>query len=76
MKKIALLMLALLLALTFLLSSCSAHGATLITAGGNEISVNVFQLYLSRMKWSLYAAGENVNNPNYWEQYVTLDGKT
>lgn len=69
-------MLALLLALTFVLSSCSAHGATLITAGSNEISLNVFQLYLSRMKWSLYAAGENVNNANYWGQYITLDGKT
>ena len=76
MKKITLALLALLLALSFVLSGCSAHGVTLITAGDNQISVNVFQLYLSRMKWSLYATGENVNNPNYWNQYITLDGKT
>lgn len=76
MKKSVLVVLALLLALIFVLSSCSAHGATLITAGNNEISVNVFQLYLSRMKWSLYAAGENVNSDKYWSQYISLDGKT
>ena len=76
MKKTVIAILALLLALTFVLSSCSAHGVTLITAGSNEISVNVYQLYLSRMKWSLYAAGENVNNANYWAQYITLGGKT
>ena len=76
MKKTVLAILALLLALTFVLSGCSAHGATLITAGSNEISVNVFQLYLSRMKWSLYAAGNNVNNAAYWEQIYTLDEKT
>ena len=76
MKKITTTLLALLLALIFVLGGCSAHGATLITAGDNEISVNVFQLYLSRMKWSLYAAGENVNNSNYWQQYITLDGMT
>ncbi len=76
MKKTALAILALFLALTFVFGGCSAHGATLMTAGDNEISVNVFQLYLSRMKWSLYAAGENVNNAQYWEQYITLDGKT
>ena len=76
MKKTVIVILALLLALTFLLSSCSAHGVTLMTAGSNEISVNVYQLYLSRMKWSLYAAGENVNSESYWGQYISLSGKT
>ncbi len=76
MKKTSLTMLALLLALTFVLGGCSSHGATLITSGDNEISLNVYQLYLARMKWSLYAAGENVNSDKYWAQYVTLDGKT
>ena len=76
MKKIAIAFLALLLALTFMLSGCASHGATLITAGKNEISVNVYQLYLSRMKWSLYASGENVNSAQYWKQILSLSGKT
>ena len=76
MKKTVIAILALLLALTFVLSSCSSHGVTLITAGNNEISVNVYQLYLSRMKWTLYAAGENVNSSGFWSQYITLGGKT
>ena len=76
MKKIAIAFLALLLALTFMLSGCASHGKTLITAGKNEISVNVYQLYLSRMKWSLYASGENVNNAQYWKQILSLNGKS
>ena len=76
MKKTLIAFLTILLALAFVFSGCSSHGATLITAGKNEISVNVFQLYLSRMKWSLYAAGENVNTASYWSQYITLNGKT
>lgn len=76
MKKVTLVLLALVLLFSVVLSGCSKHGATLITAGENEISLNVYQLYLSRMKWTLYMAGENVNSDGYWSQYISLNGKT
>jgi len=53
MKKKLLAALAALLCCVMLLTACASHGKTLIKAGGEKISVNVFQLYLSRMKGSL-----------------------
>ena len=76
MKKTLLSALLLLLSLCLLLNGCASHGKTMITAGENEISVNVFQLYLSRMKGTLASAGENVGSADYWKQYVNLDGQT
>ena len=58
------------LALVLLLSGCANHGKTLITAGKEKISVNVFMLYLSRAKGNLALAGEDVTNPEYWKGYV------
>ncbi len=76
MKKTMIAVLALLLTLCLLLGGCANHGQTMIEAGDSEISVNVFQLYLSRMKGSLASAGENVGSADYWKQYVNLDGQT
>lgn len=69
-------MLALLLALSLALSGCASHGETLITARDEEISVNVFQLYLSRMKGSLASAGYNVSSADFWRTYKDADNTT
>ena len=76
MKKILLVLLALLLALMPVLSGCASHGKTLITARDEEISVNVFQLYLSRMKGSLSAAGYRVSSADFWKTYMDADNTT
>ena len=76
MKKKIIPVVAFLLAALLLLSGCASHGKTLIEAGNTEISVNVFQLYLSRMKGSLKSAGNDVNNQEFWDTYVGLDNQT
>ncbi|MBE6691355.1 MAG: hypothetical protein E7590_08800 [Ruminococcaceae bacterium] len=70
MKKRLIPIMALLLAAVLLLSGCASHGKTLLKAGDEEISVNVYQLYLSCMKGALAAAGYSVNDPNFWGTYV------
>lgn len=76
MKRKIYMALALLLAFLMLLGGCASHGQTLIWAGSEEISVNLFQLYLSRMKGSLHGAGHDVGNPDYWASYVSTDNTT
>ena len=76
MKRKIFAILAFTLALLLLLGSCAAHGETLIWAGGEEISVNLFQLYLSRMKGSLHGAGHDVGNAAYWASYISTDNTT
>ncbi|MBQ9778419.1 MAG: hypothetical protein IJW22_05785 [Clostridia bacterium] len=76
MKKSLICMLALLLASLLALGGCASHGKALFKVGGDEISVNVFQLYLSRMKGDLAAAGEKVNDADYWGSYISIDGTT
>ena len=76
MKKRLLSCLACLLAAVLLLSGCASHGKTLMTAGDNEISVNVFQLYLSRMKYSLKLAGDDIGSDKYWSTYINTDNVT
>lgn len=76
MKKRTLSVISLLLVCCMLLCGCANHGKTMITAGDEEISVNVFQLYLSRMRGTLAQAGENVGSADYWKQYINLDGQT
>ena len=73
-KLLSLLLALLLLALP--LASCANHGKTMIEVGKNEISVNVYLLYLSRMKGELASGGENVTASSYWASIVSLDGKT
>lgn len=77
MKKLTTSLVLLLLTLCFLLCGCENHGATMISAGNGdvEISVNVFQLYLSRAKGRLHAAGDAVNDPAYWATYTELEGE-
>ena len=76
MKKKLTALLAALLVFVTVLSSCASHGKTLIEAGKEEISVNVFELYLSRMKGSLAEAGYAVGDENYWNTYISTDHTT
>lgn len=76
MKKRVLSILALLCAVVFLFTACSRHGKTLIKAGDEKISINVFQLYLSRMRGSLASAGDNVDSASYWKSIVDLENTT
>ena len=70
MKRILIPVMALLLAAVLLLSGCGAHGVTLIEAGDNELSVNLFRFYLSRAKGSLAYQGEAVGLESYWSTWV------
>lgn len=76
MKKILCHCSALLLVLLLLLSGCAAHGKTLMKAGKTDISVNVFSLYLSRMKGDLARAGMNVTSDEFWSTYISTDNTT
>lgn len=76
MKKKLIAVLAACLACLLLLTACASHGATLIHAEDTEISVNVFQLYLSRMKGALAEAGNDVTDPSYWRSYISTDHTT
>jgi len=76
MKKTFCALLALLLTLTVLLSGCATRGETLLKAGGEEISVDVFQLYLSRFKGSLATAGYDVDSESFWKTYIGTDNTT
>jgi len=76
MKKKLIAVLAACLAFLLLFSGCASHGKTLLKAGGEEISVNVFQLYLSRMKGELAKAGNPVTDENYWNTYISTDHTT
>lgn len=70
MKKTLLRILALtlaLLALPLSLLSCGKHGQTMIEVEGYDISVNLYMLYLSRMKGSMSMAGEDVKNAKFWQ---------
>ena len=76
MKKKLSAALALLLALLLLLGGCAKHGKTLMKAGKETVSVNVFMLYLSRMKGSLAQSGADVTSDAYWNTYISYDHTT
>ncbi len=73
-------MTAFLLALTLMLlpvfGGCGAHGKTLMKAGGETLSVNLFSLYLARMKASLGQAGFDIQSDTFWNSYVSTDNVT
>ena len=67
---------ALLLTLLALLScftGCAAKGRTMMELDGTEMSVNVFRLFLSRMKGSLcssYAFGAEALQDSFWDKVI------
>ena len=79
MKRTIVKLLALALALVLalgVLAGCANHGKTMIKVRNNEISVNLYQLYLSRMKGELALSGENVTADSFWATIVSMDGTT
>ena len=78
MKKIIkiLSLLLVLCLLTASLAACSSQGKTLMSLGDKTLSVNFYQLLLSRMKGTLYTYGYDVNDPSFWKTIITADGMT
>ncbi len=79
MKHILTRALALLLTLLMLLAAftgCGKHGQTMIEVGDYELSVNLYMLYLSRMKGSLGQAGEDVGSSSFWNSILSYSEGT
>ena len=73
--------LAVLLCMTLLLgavamTACSRKGDTLLELEGYTISVNQYQLLLSRVKASLYYAGYSVDSATFWDMVIDSEGNT
>ena len=82
MKKFALKALTVILALTLAVScfaGCSSKGKTLMELDGETLSVNMLQLFLSRMKGTLCSAyyyGEEALEDSFWDTFISADGTT
>ena len=82
-KKILKCALCIVLTLTMLVSmltGCSNQGKPLLTLGEQSISVNLFKLYLSRMKGTLCSTvyfGESAKTDGFWDTWIDIyDKKT
>ena len=82
MKKLATRLLAAALILIMAVScfaGCSSKGKTLMKIEDTEISVNLYKLYLSRLKGMLcssYAFGETAEDDSFWDTVMSKDGMT
>ena len=77
-KRIIALILAC-LAILSALTGCASKGKPLITLGDNEISVNLFELYLSRMKGMLCTTaywGSSATEDSFWDTWLDLYDNT
>lgn len=78
-NRIIALLLALVL-LTLSLVSCSSKGKALLKLENEKISVNIFELYLSRMKGTLCSAasfGNSATKDEFWDTWMDIyDKKT
>lgn len=73
-KKATCLIISLIIALTSL-AGCGGLGKPLLTLDGTEMSVNLFELYLSRMKGTLCSAeffGESAKSSDFWETWIDV----
>ncbi len=57
-------------------SSCSAKIQPIATLEGQEISVNMYQFLLSRIKGRLGRSGYSVEKADFWRTVVDADGTT
>ena len=74
---IALILACLLIALS--LVGCSSKGKTLMKLDDNKISVNLFELYLSRMKGMLCTTtyfGNSATKDSFWDTWMDLYDNT
>ena len=78
MKRIIKIMtLALALALILcVIPSCSGGGDAMMTLGDKTLTLNEYELLLSRMKGALYTYGYDVTSDSFWKTVVSADGMT
>lgn len=70
---------ALVLSLAILLiaaASCTSYGDNVVTVADKGMSVNTYQLLLSRMKGTLYSYGYDVGNEKFWRTIISSNGAT
>lgn len=59
------------------LAGCSSKGKALMSIEDTELSVNMFQLFLSRMKGTIVASeGDVALDDAYWDTVMSADGTT
>lgn len=82
MKKALVKILALAMSMLLCLGvicGCASSGKKFMTLDGESMSVNMFQLYLSRMKGTLasaYAYGSTALTSSFWDTVMDADGTT
>ena len=75
-RLVAVLLCLTLLAGAVAMTACSKKESTLLELDGHTISVNQYQLLLSRVKASLYYGGYSVNSDTFWDMVIDSDGNT
>ncbi len=73
-KGITLLLAGILLLLCF--SGCKSSGKTLMQIGGQKLSVNIYELMLSRMKGTLSYNGYPTETDAMWDEIISTQGAT
>ena len=58
------------------LCSCASSGQVLMTLGKTELTLNTYELLLSRMKGTLAYNGYEVDNDAFWDYIWSTDGAT
>lgn len=56
--------------------SCSSYGKPIMTLADKSISVNVYQLLLSRMKDNVETYYDKATTSSFWDTKISLDGST
>ena len=73
-KIISLVLVAIMLIGCF--AGCSKKGETLLSIENTEISVNLYMLYLSRMKGLLCTGNSAATADSFWDTIMSADGST
>ena len=74
--KLLVLMLACVMCLGAFAGCSGKHGKTLLSLEGTTLSVNVYELMLTRMKGTLAKAQYQVDSDSFWSTVVDKDGST
>lgn len=61
---------------TLMTTACSDKTVTLASLDGNEISVNLYQFLLSRVKGTMARSGYTVSSDSFWDTVLDSDGTT
>lgn len=79
MKRLSVKIISLILAVIMLIgcfAGCSKKGEPLLTIENTEISVNLYMLYLSRMKGLVCAGNSAATGDTFWDTVMSADGAT